>query len=189
MLVSLLSVPKDDHDWETWTFSHRDSHDRIRQAIQAQTGAITGFTIVNGGTGYTSIPAISVVGGNGHGVQIGITITAGVITSMTVANGQGGVQYVNPVVTISGGGGNGAVVTATATPNINLTNYLVYPVDSQHLTDFLENNQSLHTDMNGILGLQSSYLQNVDLQEPNQREAWFFSHYLEHQSAEIKLGI
>lgn len=189
MLVNLIQVPKSDFEWEQFFFSHRDSHDRIRQAIEAQTGVITGFTIINGGSGYTSIPQISVVGGNGSGVQISISITGGVITSLSVANGQGGRGYTNPIVTFSGGGGSGAEATATASPDINLTNYIIYPVDQNHLSDFLEANQSLHSDMNGILGLQSSDLQDVDFQNENQKTAWFYSHYLEHQSAEIKLGI
>lgn len=189
MLVSLISVPKNDQDWETWSFAHRDSHDRIRQAIEAQTGVITGFTILNGGSGYTSIPQISVVGGNGSGVQISITIRGGVITSLSVANGQGGRGYINPIVTFSGGGGSGAEATATASPDINLTNYIIYPIDQKHLSDFLEANQSLHSDMNGILGLQSSDLQDVDFQNENQKIAWFYTHYQEHFSAERELGI
>lgn len=111
-LVDLLNVPKNDQDWEIFFFSHRDSHDKIRKAIQAQTST-----------------------------------------------------------------------------SINLTDYVIYPVDQNHLSDFLQDNQSLHSDMNGILGLQSSDLQDVDLQQENQKVAWFYSHYLEHQSAEIKLGI
>lgn len=189
MLVNLLQVPKTEQDWENFLFAHRDSHDRIRQAVQAQTGTITGFTITNGGSGYTSIPDISVVGGKGHGVQISITITGGVITSLTVANGQGGLQYVNPVVTISGGGGTGATATATASPNINLADYIIYPVDKDHIKEFLEANQALHTDMNGILSLQSSDLEDVDFKDENKKIAWFYSHYLEHQSAELRLGI
>lgn len=188
-LVDLIQVPKSDAEWEQFFFSHRDSHDRIRQAIQAQTGTITGFTITNGGSGYTSIPMISVVGGNGSGVQVSVTITGGVLTDLSVANGQGGVQYVNPIVTISGGGGSGATATATASPNVNLTNYIIYPVDNQHVKDFLDDNQSLHTEMNGVLGLQSSDLNDVDFTVDNQKIAWFYSHYLEHQSAEMALGI
>lgn len=189
MLVNLLNAPKNQGDWEIFGFSHRDSHDKIRKAILENTGTILSFTITNGGSGYTSIPQISVVGGNGHGVQIAIQIQGGVITSLAVANGNGGVQYVNPVVTISGGGGTGAAATAIASPQINLTDYPIYPIDPNRISDFLNFNQSLHTDMNGILGLQSSDLQDVDFKSENKKTAWFYSHYLEHQSAELRLGI
>ena len=186
-LPDLLNVPKNDQDWNNFFFQNKDSHDRIRKAIQQQTGSIESFTIVNGGSGYTSLPAIEITGGNGQGASANITITGGVITAFTVASG--GVQYVNPIVTISGGGGSGAEITATASPDINLTDYVVYPVDQNQITIFLQNNQSLHSDMNGALGLQSSDLQDTDFKDENEKIAWFYSHYLEHYDAETELGI
>lgn len=38
MLVSLLNIPETEQEWDTWSRSHRSSHDKIRQAIQAQQG-------------------------------------------------------------------------------------------------------------------------------------------------------
>jgi hypothetical protein len=38
MLAALLQVPKTDADWSVWSYAHRDSHNIIRQAIQAKTG-------------------------------------------------------------------------------------------------------------------------------------------------------
>lgn len=185
-LVDLIKTPDTDQDWEQFFFNHRDSHDRIRQAIEGDGGVITSFTITNPGSGYTAIPSIQVSGG-GRGVQISITITGGRLTSLSVVNG--GIGYVNPIVTISGGGGAGATSTATATPVINLTNFIIYPVDKQHVDTFLENNQNLHSDMNGVLGLQSSDLQDVNFDDENKRKAWFYTHYQEHYSAEARLGI
>ena len=43
--------------------------------------------------------------------------------------------------------------------------------------------------MNGVLGLQSADVQDVDLGDPKQMEAWVRIHYLEHYYAESKLGI
>jgi len=111
-LVDLLNVPKTDDDWQNFFFQNRDSHDRIRKAIQSQTS-----------------------------------------------------------------------------PAVNLTDYVVYPVSQDQIEQFLDNNQSLHSDMNGVLGLQSSDLQDVSFSDENAKIAWFYSHYLEHQSAEIELGI
>lgn len=109
-LVDIINVPKNDQEWEIWTFAHKDSHDKIRKAIQTKTG-------------------------------------------------------------------------------INLSNFIIYPIDKNHIQDFLQNNQSLHVDMDGILGIQSSDLQDVDFKKENEKIAWFYSHYLEHQSAELALGI
>jgi hypothetical protein len=38
MLVSLTNVPTNEDEWRSWSFSHRNNHDRIRQAIQARGG-------------------------------------------------------------------------------------------------------------------------------------------------------
>lgn len=186
-VVDLINVPKNDQDWEQFLFNHRDSHDRIRKAIQNSGGTLTDITITNGGSGYNAIPDIAIIGGSGFGGSLNITITGGVITSLTIANG--GLQYVNPIVTISGGGGSGATATATAATIINLSDYIIYPVRREYIKDFLTNNQSLHTDMNGILGLQSSNLEDVDFTKENERDAWFYSHYKEHFDAENALGI
>lgn len=35
-LVNLLNTPKNELDWSVWGWSHRDSHTKIRQAIQQQ---------------------------------------------------------------------------------------------------------------------------------------------------------
>lgn len=38
MLALLLESPRTPQDWVRWSFHHRDSHARIRQAIQKQKG-------------------------------------------------------------------------------------------------------------------------------------------------------
>lgn len=38
MLVALLQIPKSDEDWRRFSYDNRDSHNRIRQAIQAKGG-------------------------------------------------------------------------------------------------------------------------------------------------------
>ena len=110
MLASLLNIPHADNDWQHFSWNHRLSHDRIRQAIKAKYG-------------------------------------------------------------------------------FDLTDYEVDPMDPNNLGDFLQNNASLHTDMNGVLKLQSLNLQDTDLSKENQRSAWIQYHWAEHFSAEAKLGI
>lgn len=38
MLAHLLTKPATDQDWALWSWAHRDQHQQIRQAIQAQGG-------------------------------------------------------------------------------------------------------------------------------------------------------
>ncbi len=109
MLASLINVPKSKIDWDRWSLSHRTSHDKIRQAIQAR------------------------------GVQ--------------------------------------------------LQDYQLDPINFQYPEVFLNNNQQTHNEMNAALGSQASDLLEVDLKDDKQLQAWVYLHYLEHQSAELALGI
>jgi hypothetical protein len=76
-----------------------------------------------------------------------------------------------------------------AQKSVRLSDYQVDPIDPGAVSLFLQNNSQLHGDMNGSLGLQSSDLQDVDLGDARQFEAWVRIHYLEHFYAEAKLEI
>ena len=71
---------------------------------------------------------------------------------------------------------------------ILLPDYPIEPINPNDLTNFLVNNTQLHDDMNGVLGLVSSNVQDADLKDSRQLEAWIKIHYLEHFAAESKLG-
>lgn len=72
---------------------------------------------------------------------------------------------------------------------INLVDYQIDPINPDNIQQFLQNNASLHTDMNGIVHSQASDLLNVDLSKPEQLESWINLHYQEHQNVEQLLGI
>ena len=72
---------------------------------------------------------------------------------------------------------------------VNLPDYQLDPINFADFTSFLDNNQSAHNDMNGVLGLQSSNLEQVDFQNKAQLEAWIYLHRREHEAAAFKLGI
>ena len=72
---------------------------------------------------------------------------------------------------------------------VNLSDYQIDPVNPASIADFLQSNSQLHGDMNGVLGLQSADLQDVDIGDDRQFEAWVRLHYLEHFYAETKLEI
>jgi hypothetical protein len=67
-----------------------------------------------------------------------------------------------------------------------------YPLDPILLNDpsqFLENNSHAHTDMNAILGLNSTDLLDVDLADQSQLVSWIALHAQEHQNARQRLKI
>jgi hypothetical protein len=73
--------------------------------------------------------------------------------------------------------------------SVSLDDYQIDPVNPDDFQIFLENNSQLHGDMNGVLRLQSSDLEDVNMQDPAQAVAWFRLHYLEHYYAETALKI
>ncbi len=73
--------------------------------------------------------------------------------------------------------------------NINLADYLIDPIPSNNTADWLDNNSQLHREMNAALGLQSVDLESVNTQNERELQAWVWSHYQEHRSAEQALQI
>ena len=77
-------------------------------------GSVTSINVTNGGSGYTTQPIVSIVGGGAaSGTQAFATaqITEGSVTGITIVNGGSGYTSV-PSITITGGGGTGATAVA-----------------------------------------------------------------------------
>lgn len=73
--------------------------------------------------------------------------------------------------------------------NVNLDDYQIDPIGTDDIVAWLDRNSQLHDDMNAVLKLQGQDLQDVDLKDKNQKQAWVWLHYLEHNTAEQKLNI
>ena len=72
-------------------------------------GVLSGFTITNSGSGYFSIPTVTITGGGGSGA--GVTITTMIVTDVTVNNTGFGVTSV-PTVSLVSPVGSGASISA-----------------------------------------------------------------------------
>lgn len=83
-------------------------------------GAVTGITVTNGGSGYTTAPTVNFYGGGpvvngGNKARATAVITNGAVTGITLNNGGSGYTSI-PAVTISGGN-KGLLL-----PNLNIAN-------------------------------------------------------------------
>jgi FtsP/CotA-like multicopper oxidase with cupredoxin domain len=79
--------------------------------VDPQTGAVTGISVINPGTGYMVAPTVDIASSAGTGaVATAVVDNSGVLTAITVTAAGNG--YTAPVVTIAGGG---ATTDATAT--------------------------------------------------------------------------
>ena len=77
-------------------------------------GSVTSINVTNGGSGYTTQPIVSIVGGgalSGNQAFATAQITDGSVTGVNITNGGAGYTSV-PAVAITGGGGTGATAVA-----------------------------------------------------------------------------
>lgn len=80
-----------------------------------QGGVSPVINLTNGGSGYTSIPAVSITGGSGTGATAVATIGTPQVSRVNVITG--GSQYgPAPTVVFAGGGGTGAAAVASIDP-------------------------------------------------------------------------
>lgn len=87
-------------------------HDRYMTFFN---GPLSDLNLTRGGSGYTSIPTVTISGGGGSGATGNATLGAAAVASFIVDNG--GNSYTSaPTVTLSGGGGSGATATAALAP-------------------------------------------------------------------------
>jgi hypothetical protein len=86
----------------------------ITVSTAAAGSSVVSVVIGAGGSGYTSLPTITPVGGTGSGMTIiATTLTAGALSAVQITN-SGNYSVAPSSFTVTGGGGSGATVT-TAT--------------------------------------------------------------------------
>lgn len=78
---------------------------------------LSGITVANGGSGYssTNLPTVTITGGGGRGATARATVTSGRITAISITN-RGSFYTSVPTVTITGSGTGAAATAAITTP-------------------------------------------------------------------------
>jgi hypothetical protein len=97
------------------TFSNLDApNDIINVTSTIGNNSVVGFGSFNGGTGYTAGTNVNTSGGSGSGLKVNTTVSAGVITAITI-NSPGEDYAINDSITIDGGSSTATfMVTAVA---------------------------------------------------------------------------
>ena len=96
-------------------FDSDDAADHVEQVgIQnaASAGEVVGYQVTSGGSGYTTVPTVEVIG-NGVAANATATISGGAVTKINVKDSDGnkahGRNFTQAYVKITGGNGSGAV--------------------------------------------------------------------------------
>jgi hypothetical protein len=89
---------------------HALGGNQAKATANISSGAITSFTITDGGTGYitcnggsgiTATPFVYITDPSGEGAVAKVTVSGGAITAITIQGGQAGTNYTAPDVTIA----------------------------------------------------------------------------------------
>ena len=120
-LLNELDV-KDTYMWNMTNYLYDfDTVDTYLNDESQNTYKIQSITVDNGGSGYNSVPTVSIVsnGDKGSGATAkAVRTTTGAVSSITVDNGGSGYKSV-PTVKIEGGGGSGASAKAVIVPEVS----------------------------------------------------------------------
>jgi len=81
----------------------------------ASQGSVDNVVLVDGGSGYSTAPAVSFTGGGGTGASAEASLAATTVASLSLTNAGSGYRSA-PVVSLTGGGGSGALASAVLTP-------------------------------------------------------------------------
>jgi hypothetical protein len=60
--------------------------------------------------------------------------------------------------------------------NILLPEYILDPADFSTRSEFLQAHQTMHNNLDALLGVSSYNLTDVDMEDENQRTGWFRAH-------------
>ncbi len=106
-----IIVPESAYNMALGT-TYSDTYSRISDtSLTLKASSVKSVTVTNGGSGYTSAPAVTFVGGGGKNATGVATVSGGVVTAVTLT--KIGYGYTSePSVFFTGGGGTGAAATA-----------------------------------------------------------------------------
>jgi hypothetical protein len=121
-------------EWVNFARGHVASKSQCIRLLPPTSGSFATLTVPagGGGSGYTSAPTVTITAPDAYGVGFtqatgNATIAGGAVTGYNIINA--GTGYVNPEITISGGGGSGAKAAFTLTPFMaTVPNQEVYPL-------------------------------------------------------------
>jgi hypothetical protein len=112
-----------------WYFSNSNLQSTAGATAQMLSGFVYGAILTNGGSGYTTVPQMRLIGGGGSGASGTATVSNGMVTAITMTNAGSGYTSI-PTVVIDPPNGlligqTNATINLTAITTNNVGNYYV----------------------------------------------------------------
>ena len=111
-----------DETLTTW-----DSSFTFTAEAYSDTGPLLSISIIDGGSGYTSAPDVTISGGGGIQATATCTLTGDAVSSVTITNPGEGFTH-QPTITFTGGGGSGTIAVATIPGGFGISDTQDYKV-------------------------------------------------------------
>lgn len=81
------------------------------------------------------------------------------------------------------------VSSALKAKGVTVTRYILDPIPSFDVQNWLRRHQDGHTQVNAALGINGNDLTDVDFSKPDEADSWAQLHYSEHQEWASALGV
>lgn len=190
MILDALAFAEfnDQESFADFLGGHEIAHQQIAEYL-SRSGSLSGFSITNGGSGYSSVPAIVLTGGGGSGAAAKAGIVGKVLTSISITSA--GTGYSGPPnVSVVGGGGFGAQATAfilnpsTILPGIPLSE------NPKTNPEWLMDHYTIHLQIASVIGQSDlADLSDVNLNDEGEYLDWMQLHAYAHDEINTALGI
>jgi hypothetical protein len=189
-LPRLYAVPKDDAELQSWAWNHQANHFDIVAAGQRYQEVT--FTVATNATTLA-----------GNSVLQFASLPAGVKEGMIIAD-QTSPTAIDPAAQVTGFSGTLVEIGIPAVHNIGsgdvilfapganvqaLTQFQLSPINSDDFGGWLYQHQTMHSQINQVLGLTGFNLIDLDLEDDKQFAEWLNQNADEHARICSVLGI
>lgn len=187
-LPYLYAAPTDTATWRQWSFNHAANHYDMLAAAQAyQLSSVTLATTAGtlAGNKVMEFAAVNKVRGgmavsdltNGAAITLGSVVTG--FNATLVQMSIGAALNINIGDNILFAGQN----------SMPLAQYILDPMDPNDLGIWNYQHQTMHNQLNALLGTQGFDLLSLDWQDPAQFAEWLRLNASEHQRLSALLGV
>jgi hypothetical protein len=167
---------------------HEIAHQQIMEYL-SRSGSIQAFTILSGGSGYTSAPTVSITGGGGTGAAASASVKNGSVTSIAVTAAGSGYNS-PPAVSFYGGGGSGAQATVTVVNPATVLSGIPLSEDPKKNPEWLLDHYTIHLQIAAVIGQNDlANLADVNLNDEGEYLDWMQLHAYAHDEINQALGI
>jgi hypothetical protein len=189
-LPALSTLPTTQEELDAWAFNHQANHfdivaagQRLQQitfTIATNIGTLAGNSVMQ----FNAVPATIQ-----DGMTISDTTTPSAITNGTQVTAFNGTE-VQMGIPAAGNIGSGDDILFGPGANVkSLTQYQLSPMNSNDRGMWLFRHQTMHNEINALLGTSGLNLLEVDFEDPDQFQEWLNQNAGEHQRICTALGI